>query len=208
MILNSCFYDFLKRFSDITFSVIILVIIFPFLILISISILISSGKPIFFKQDRIGLKGKYFKMYKFRSMIDKTEHKLTGYYTFEGDKRITKIGKYLRRYSLDELPQFYNVLKGDMSIVGPRPAIHDELSHEVIDEDKIGIIKERTFVRPGLTGLSQVKERNDIDWNKKLYYDSIYLRYKPLKRLLLDINIIFRTIFAIFSSKGVYDKKN
>ena len=77
MILNSCFYDFLKRFSDITFSVIILVIIFPFLILISISILISSGKPIFFKQDRIGLKGKYFKMYKFRSMIDKTEHKST-----------------------------------------------------------------------------------------------------------------------------------
>ena len=203
---KACIIFILKRTGDIFFSFTILLIFSPLYIFISLAILISSGSPIIFIQRRIGLNGQTFKMYKFRSMFKNTEHKSTGYYTYEGDNRITKIGKFLRRYSLDELPQFFNVLKGDMSIVGPRPAIHDELDNENIDQDKIYILKKRTFVRPGLTGLSQVRERNDIDWNQKLDYDAKYLNVKPAKRLLLDMAIIFQTIFSIFSSKGIYDR--
>ena len=205
-IISESIEKIIKRISDIIFSTIFIVLLSPLFVIIGILIYIEDGKAIFFTQKRIGLYGKIFYMYKFRSMRINTEHKSTGYYTYKGDKRITKVGLYLRRSSLDELPQLINILRGEMSFVGPRPAIFDEFKFEKIIPENKPLILKRSLLKPGLTGLAQVKARNDIDWNEKLKYDSIYVEMQPTKRLISDIFIIFQTIISVFSSKGVYDK--
>lgn len=196
-----------KRLSDIIFSGFILFLISPILILISLLIIIDDGFPILFSQKRIGYKNRIFQMYKFRSMKKNTEKFGTGYYCYENDERITNFGKKIRALSLDELPQLFNIFKGDMSFVGPRPPIFDELDSEDINSDLISFLDQRTKVKPGLTGYAQIMSRNDLDWNQKLILDKKYLSIESEKRIFLDFKIILLTFLEVISSKGIYDKK-
>lgn len=201
------FYKFFKTFFDLLVALLLLFLLSPLFIIISILIVKEDGFPIIFKQKRIGLRGKFFTIYKFRSMKKNTEFDGDKYYCFEGDNRITKIGLFLRKYSLDELPQILNILKLEMSFIGPRPAVYDELDYENIHQDLVKVIKLRTEIKPGITGYSQVVSRNDLDWNEKLKLDKIYLNMNVKKRLITDFIIIFYTIREIFFSKGIFDKR-
>ena len=197
----------LKNLLDLFISFFLIVFSSPILIICFLIILIQDGYNPIFVQKRIGFNGKTFRMYKFRTMTPNSEHSGSGYYCFEGDTRITKIGKYIRKYSIDELPQLFNVLKGDMSLVGPRPAICDELEKENIKEINIQKINLRTTVKPGISGYAQVYSRNSIDWNTKLEMDCHYLSFPPYKRIFIDLKIICLTFLEIIISKGVYDTK-
>lgn len=195
----------LKFILDFFVSFFLFLILSPlFIICFFIKYFEDHHNPIFV-QKRIGINGRLFKMYKFRTMTPNSEHSGTGYYCYKDDPRITSFGKFLRKYSLDELPQLFNVLKGDMSLIGPRPAIEDEFESENILYKNLKYITLRTKVRPGISGYSQVSLRNAADWNHKLEMDYRYLNYPPFKRIFIDLKIIFLTVFEIISSKGVYD---
>ncbi len=202
------FAGLIKRVGDIWLSLCLILSFLPIFLIIGTIIFLNDGEPVFFVQKRLGLNGKIFLIYKFRTMKVNSELKGDGYYCFEGDKRITKTGVFLRKYSLDELPQLFNVIKGDMSFVGPRPAIYNEFDFEEINIMNKHLIHERTKVKPGITGYAQIKNRNDNNWNEKLILDSKYLSIKAFRRLQLDLLIIAITLLKIFSNKGVYDKKN
>ncbi len=191
----------LKRLLDIAVSLIILVITFPVTFLTSIAIKIDSPGPVFFKQERSGLNGKSFMIYKFRSMRQDAE-KLTGpMWSTKDDPRITRVGKFIRKVRIDEIPQMLNVLKGEMSIVGPRPErpyFVDMLAKE------IPYYKRRLKVRPGITGWAQVKHKYDEsieDVKVKLRYDLFYIENMSLR---MDFKILFRTIFVVLFGKGHY----
>ena len=184
----------MKRLFDIIFSILCLTISLPLMIIISIAIKVDSKGPIFFKSLRVGQHGKIFKMIKFRTMAEGTKLQETKKIK-NLNKKITKIGHYLRRSSLDEIPQLFNVLLGQMSIVGPRPAIKSQKN----------LIKKRLKfkiyqIKPGITGLAQINGRDSISENKKLYYD--YLYYKEYG-IFLDIKIIFKTVFLVISNKNI-----
>jgi len=178
----------IKRFFDITFSALALVLLFPIFIFISFIIYLNLGRPIFFTQNRPGINSKIFTIVKFRTM------KLSKSNDFNDVERMTKVGKYLRSFSLDELPELYNVLKGDMSLVGPRPLLVEYLSlyskEQAIRQD----------VLPGLTGWAQINGRNNISWEKKLELDSWYVKNRST---YLDIKIIILTIWKVFSRKDI-----
>ena len=195
----------IKFILDFLFSILLLIVLSPIFIICFLIKYFEDFHNPFFIQKRIGKDGYTFKMYKFRTMMPDSEHSGTGYYCYEGDKRITNFGRFLRKYSLDELPQIFNVIKGEMSLVGPRPAIVDEFEGENILEKNFKKIKFRTTVRPGISGYSQVYLRNSADWNNKLEMDFHYLSYRPFKRNFIDLKIIFLTFIEIVSSKGVYD---
>ena len=197
----------IKLFVDISLAIFLLVFLSPLFLIISLVILIDTGSPIFFIQKRIGMEGKLFSMFKFRTMKNNTASKGSKYHCYEGDIRITYSGRYLRKYSLDELPQLLNIILLQMSFVGPRPPIHDELGYENINPKLYGILKERTTVRPGITGYAQVKSRNDLDWNEKLILDKEYLSLSQKKRFIEDIIIVMKTLLEIIFTKGAYDKK-
>lgn len=197
-----------KRLFDILFSIPLIIFLMPLLIVLIIFIFLEDNANPFYFQKRIGYRGKNFVMFKLRTMSNKKINIAHNkYYCFEDDPRVTNIGRFIRKYSLDEIPQFYNVLIGDMSLVGPRPPVHDELDYESIDAINMPIIKERKKVKPGITGFAQVKSRNDLTWNQKLELDRIYLSYKPFRRLFVDFKILWLTFAEIFFSKGIYDRK-
>ena len=187
----------IKRIFDFCFSLIIIFIIFPFLFLISVLIRISSDGPIFFSQDRYGINGKLFKMYKFRTMFYEPESLNKKFVQAKiYDKRVTKIGRFLRKYSLDELPQLINVIKGEMSLVGPRP--HPVELNEFY-RNKITGYMQRHSRLPGMTGLAQISgargETKDIEkMNLRIKYD---LEYNNNWNLLKDFHILFKTLFSI-----------
>lgn len=187
-------YDFFKRLMDITFATIFILLFIPFWIIIPILIKLDSKGSIFFVHERIGLNGKPFRIYKFRTM-----HSTTNPYEHSpkksNDNRITRIGKFLRQTSLDEIPNLFNVLKGDMSIVGPRP----EMPFIVAKYEEWQ--KKRLTVKPGITGLWQILGRKDIPLQENLEYDFYYIKNRSL---LLDIIIILKTIPTILSRKGAY----
>lgn len=144
-------------------------------------------------------------MYKFRSMIVNAQGKGSGLYSFGDDKRITPFGKILRRTSLDELPQLLNVIKGEMSFVGPRPAIVGEL------EEESGMppnVADRFKVKPGLTGWAQIHGRDNLSWQQKIVYDLEYVSFSPVKRLLVDIYIIMYTPLYLLNFNATYEKRN
>lgn len=183
----------LKRIFDIAVSFIALVVltVIPVMILVPIVIRLTSKGPAFFKQIRVGKGGKTFTMYKFRTMI-------TEVYDAEGneimsEQRITKIGRILRKLSLDELPQLFNVLNGTMSIIGPRPML-DYQAPRCIGEENL-----RFQMRPGLTGLAQVKGRNNILWEERIQYD---IEYVKTFTFWLDIVILFKTVLMVFKHEG------
>ena len=191
----------LKRVYDVVISLIILIITFPLNILVSILIKIDSKGPIFFKQDRIGMNNKVFKIYKFRSMFEDAEKHTGPVWSTKDDPRVTRVGKLMRQLRIDEIPQFYNVLKGEMSLVGPRP--ERPYFVEMLSE-QLPYYKRRLKVRPGITGWAQVKHKYDEsieDVKVKLRYDLFYIENMSLR---MDIKILARTVLVVLFGKGHY----
>lgn len=188
------FYRAVKRFLDVTASFLGLVLLSPLLLAVSILIKIDSRGPVIFCQKRIGRNGKVFEIYKFRSMCVGAEKTGSGVYSGKGDARVTRIGKILRATSIDELPQLLNILKGEMSFVGPRPPLtyHPWKYEEYTDFQK------RMFeVRPGITGWAQVNGRKDVEWHKRIELNVWYVDHMSL---LLDIKIMFMTAFKVLTN--------
>ena len=202
-------YKIFKRLVDIIVSILGLIITSPILIVTSLLIKLESKGPIIFKQDRLGRIGKTFKIYKFRSMHIGAEQTGTGQYSFASDPRVTKIGRIIRRLSIDELPQFINILKGEMSLIGPRPT----LTYHPWSIDKYSDSqKERFNVRPGVTGLAQINGRKELNWEKRFEYDVEYVRHLSF---FLDLKIFFVTIKKVIlmennmnTNKTVNDSEN
>ncbi len=183
---------FLKRFVDIVLSLIILIISSPILLVSAILIKLESEGPVIFKQKRLGLHGKEFYIYKFRSMCVGAEK--SGVYSDNKDTRVTKIGKILRKTSIDELPQAVNVLKGDMSFIGPRPPLtYHPWPIEEYSEEQLRMFE----VRPGITGWAQVNGRKAVEWNRRI---KLNVWYVDNLSLWLDIKICFLTVFKVFTN--------
>ncbi len=197
-------YEVLRRVCDIAFSIIGIVLASPIMLATAIAIKLEDGGPVVFRQPRIGKGRKTFHMYKFRSMCKNAEEKLDALdkeqkrefsesFKLEHDPRITKVGRFIRKTSIDELLQFVNILKGEMSLVGPRPPL-------LAEEEAYGINLERVMsIRPGLTGYWQVHGRNNTSFSERIDMNLYYIRNASW---LLDIEIIFQTIAAVFSRKG------
>lgn len=194
----------IKRLLDVIGSVVLLIVLCPVLLLIAILIKIDSAGSIFFIQRRLGLYGVEFNMFKFRTMVTNAEQIGTGLFSYENDPRITKFGKMIRSISLDELPQLLNVFLGDMSLVGPRPPVVYELGNY---SDFDASLKYRFVMKPGITGLSQVSGRNDLDWTEKIVYDRQYIENFKKIGILEDIRILLKTISVILSMDGVIEKR-
>lgn len=185
---------FFKRFFDIFLALLILIVLSPVLLILALAIKLDSKGPVIFKQERIGLHGKVFKLYKFRSMCINAEKTGSGVYSEKGDPRVTRVGRILRATSADELVQAFNVLKGDMSFIGPRPPLtyHPWPIEQYTDEQF------RMFdVRPGITGWAQVNGRKGVEWHKRIELNIWYVDHVTL---LLDIKIFFMTIWKVFSN--------
>ena len=181
----------IKRFLDMLIGFLTLVVLSPVLLITAILIKIESPGPVIFKQKRLGRGGKEFTIYKFRSMVVNAEHTGSGVYSGKGDARVTKVGKIIRATSIDELPQAWNMLKGDMSLVGPRPPLtyHPWPIEEYTEEQK------RMFdVRPGVTGWAQVHGRKDVEWHERIKLNCWYVDHVSF---LLDCRIFFMTIFKV-----------
>ncbi|BCX14816.1 MAG: hypothetical protein KatS3mg088_499 [Patescibacteria group bacterium] len=209
------FYEITKRLMDIVFAIILLIIFSPIMIITAILIKITSPGPILADiPKRVGRKGKLFRIYKFRSMfanahnLMKTDpkykklyevYKNSGY-KLHDDPRVTKVGKFIRRHSIDEMPQLFNVLKGDMSLVGPRAYYPDELEEQQRKYPHTkNLVKEMLEAKPGITGYWQVNGRSEVDFEKRIQMDAYYARKKSL---WLDLLIILKTPFVMISGKG------
>ena len=186
----------IKRGLEFIIALIGVILASPILLIIAILVRIKLGSPIFFRQSRVGLNGEIFEMVKFRTMKDA--------YDAEGnllpdEERLTKIGKFIRKTSLDELPQLFNVLKGDMSLVGPRPLLVEYLP--LYSEEQM----KRHNVRPGITGYAQVNGRNNISWTKKFELDVYYVENFSL---WLDIKILFQTVAKVLGQADINQEGN
>lgn len=204
-----------KRLMDIVFSILLLIVFSPVILIVSIAIKLDSQGPVLADTpSRVGKNGRLFKMYKFRSMIQNAHEILRenpkyaelfdsykkGSYKLHNDPRITKIGKFIRKYSLDEIPQFLNVLMGDMSLVGPRAYYPDELRDQQKEyphtQDAVKIV---LSVKPGITGYWQVGGRSEINFDKRIEMDAHYVKKRSI---LYDLSIIAKTPWAMISGKG------
>mgnify|MGYP000226358540 FL=1 len=186
------FYEkYIKRLLDILCSLVVLVMFWWLYIILAILVRIKLGSPILFKQQRPGKNEKIFNMYKFRTMTDARDENGN---LLPDEMRLTKFGKMLRATSLDELPEIFNILKGDMSLIGPRPLLSKDV--EYMTELQL----RRHCVRPGLTGLAQCNGRNLLNWDTKLSKDVEYVNQLSFK---MDVSIIFRTIYKVFKHEGV-----
>jgi len=191
---------FIKRCIDFFGSLFGIILILPLLIVISLSVKFTSKGPIFFRQERLGKKGKVFKIVKFRTMVVNAEKIGDGLkINSENDDRITKVGKFLRATSLDELPQLWNVLVGDMSMVGPRPPA-TYFPYDGYDNYP-DWAKKRFEMRPGMTGLTQVTVRNSVPWDERIAID---IEYMEKFNILLDIKILFKTLKKVFVRENIY----
>jgi len=203
-------YNGAKRFSktafDLVFASAVLLLITPVLLIAAIAVKVTSRGPVFYKSERMGIDGKPFSMIKFRSMVqdaDKHVERLLAQNESEGgvlfkmreDPRVTRVGKFMRRFSIDELPQFINVLRREMSVVGPRPPLRREV--ETYD----GEVRRRLLVKPGITGLWQVSGRSDLSWEETVRLD---LSYVENWSMVGDLLIIAKTVRAVAGSDGAY----
>lgn len=197
-------YDILKRFIDIIIGTIGLIICIPIFIIIGIAIKIDSKGPVFFKHKRIGKHGKKLEIYKFRTMIENAEEAMKNFteeqkkefaenFKLENDPRVTRVGKILRKTSLDELPQIINILKGEMSIIGPRPVVKSELEKYGSNQDKF------LSVAPGLTGYWAANGRSDVSYEERM---ALELYYVNNRSLILDMKIFFKTIGSVLKGRG------
>ncbi len=198
------FNIFLKRFFDILISGVALIALLPVWIGVAVAIKLDSKGPVLFKQERRTKDGRIFNMYKFRSMVVNAEGMGAGLFNYENDPRVTKVGKWLRSSSVDELPQLWNVFKGDLSLVGPRPCVKYELGDfETLNKK----YKKRFEVRGGIAGLAQVMGRNENSWDEKVTYDNQYIEEFKKLGILLDIKILFLTVFRVFKKQNIYEEK-
>ena len=198
-------YEASKRALDFVASLLGLILLSPVFLIVSILIKLESEGEVIFSQTRIGLKGKKFKMYKFRSMVKNaeelkaklaTQNEMSGpMFKMKDDPRVTKVGRFIRKRSIDELPQLINVLKGEMSLVGPRPSLPKE-----VESFEHWMLK-RLEVKPGLTCYWQVSGRNNIDFEDWMKLD---LQYVEDRNFCLDLKLIFKTFFVLFGDKNAY----
>ncbi|WP_390176111.1 sugar transferase [Planococcus maritimus] len=188
---NRIYKKFIKRLIDLVFSLMAIIVLSPVYIVVALLVRVNLGSPVIFKHKRPGLNEEVFPMYKFRSMTNEKDENGN---LLPNNLRHTKFGKILRSSSLDELPGFLNVLKGEMSLVGPRPLLIDYL--DLYNEEQ----KKRHNVRPGLTGYAQVNGRNTIGWEEKFNHDLFYVENVSL---LLDIKIIFMTVVKIIKRSDI-----
>ncbi len=200
----SAVVNFMRRIIDIIVSLIIIVIFIPIFLIIAILIKIDSHGPILFKQKRIGLGKVPFEILKFRTMIDRKAHEINQIeenIIATNDARVTRLGKYLRGSSLDELPQLFNIFLGDMTFIGPRPVLPEQ-------EEVVPVRYQKRFmVRPGISGLAQVKGRRSLSWEQQLQYDC---EYAEKRSFLLDFSIICNTFLVVLLKKDINggDAKN
>lgn len=195
---------FIKRVFDIVSSGLLALILTPLWIVVAIWIKVDSNGPVFFRQGRRTKGGRVFNMLKFRSMVVNAEQMEAGLFNYENDPRVTKAGRFLRNSSIDELPQLFNILKGDMSVVGPRPCVTYELGDfETLNKR----YKKRFEVKAGLTGLAQVKGRNDIKWDDKVGYDNQYVDEFKRIGVIEDIKILFWSVIKVFKKEDIYENK-
>ena len=188
----------IKRFADVVLSLVGIIILFPILLVVATVIKVSNPGPV--KQERLGKDGETFYIYKFRTMIVNAEHIGDGLRVREdGDPRITKIGRFLRATSLDELPQLMNVVLGTMSLVGPRPPVtyHPYKGYENYPE----WAKKRFNMRPGITGLTQATVRNSVSWDERIKVDNEYV---DKFNILFDIKILFMTVIRVLKKENIY----
>ncbi len=187
-------YKIFKRFFDFSISFMALVVLSPFLFIIALLIKLDSKGPVIFKQQRLGVGGVPFNMYKFRSMCVGAEKQGTGVYSYKGDARITRVGRILRATSIDELPQLVNILKGDMSLIGPRPALtYHPWPYEQYDERQ----KHMFDVRPGITGWAQINGRKEVPWPERIELNLYYVEHASFN---LDCRIFWMTIFKVVTN--------
>lgn len=214
-ITKSSYYEIVKRITDIVFSIILLIVFFPIIIFVTIAIKLDSPGPIFADTpERVGKNGKLFKMYKFRSMVENAHELLREdpdftklfdrykreSYKLKNDPRVTNVGRIIRKYSLDEIPQLVNILSGEMSLVGPRAYYQDELREQQKKYPQTrNSVKIVLSVKPGLTGYWQVSGRSEINFDKRIEMDAHYVRKRSL---LYDYWIISRSPWAMISGKG------
>ena len=186
------FYDkYVKRSIDFALSFVAIIILSPVLVIVALLVKIKLGSPVIFKQQRPGLNEKIFTMYKFRTMTDTKDSEGN---LLSDERRLTKFGKKLRSTSLDELPELFNILKGDMAIVGPRPLLVQYLP--LYNDQQ----KKRHCVRPGITGYAQINGRNSISWEQKFDYDIYYINNITI---ILDTSIFFRTLRIVLEQDGI-----
>ncbi len=185
----------LKRIIDILASGIALIVLLPFFAVIGIFIKLDSKGPVFFVQERVGKDGKIFKAYKLRTMIRGTDKKTEGIFINRDNLYVTRIGKFLRRSGIDELPQLINILKGDMSLVGPRPT----LKYQVDNYNDIQ--KQRLLIKPGITGWALINGRNKLTWPERIKLDIWYIENQSF---WLDLKILFKTIIVVVNGEGLY----
>ncbi len=186
---------FFKRLFDLAFALAVLIFLSPLMLAISLFIVVDSGFPVFFVQWRAGKNGRQFLVFKFRTMFLEAVPNNNFIVAGSSDQRITCVGRLLRRLSLDEIPQFFNVLKGDMSVVGPRPTLPYQIERYDFHQ------RRRLLVKPGITGWAQVNGRNLLSWREKIELDLWYIDHYSF---FLDIKIILKTITVIFNEQGVY----
>lgn len=197
-------YEFFKRIFDVVSSTLLLIILSPVFLILIILVKLDSKGPVFFGHKRIGYKGETISVYKFRSMVQNAEEVLRNFtpeqkaefeknFKLDDDPRITKIGAFLRKTSLDELPQLINIIKGNMSVVGPRPIVQKEVA-------KYGKYADKLFsVKPGLTGFWQANGRSDTTYDERVQMDMYYIDNRST---LLDIKILFKTVIAVIRKEG------
>lgn len=188
-------YRWVKRSFDLLLSILALAVFWPLMLLTALAVKLDSKGPALFRQKRLGLYGNEFTMLKYRSMVINAEHTGSGVYSEEDDPRLTRVGKFLRATSMDELPQLLNIARGDMSIIGPRPPLtyhpwpidqYTEEQHHMFD------------VRPGLTGWAQVNGRKGVDWDRRIEMNVWYTRHMSF---LLDLRILFMTVFKVIKNE-------
>lgn len=196
--------NMVKRAFDIVSALVALIILSPVMIACAVWVKRDSEGPALFKQDRLTKDGRVFKMLKFRSMVQDAEKRGAGLFNYEGDPRVTRCGRFLREHSLDELPQLLNILRGDMSVVGPRPCVVYELGDFATLNRRF---KKRFEVKAGLTGYAQIQGRNELEWDKKVDFDNHYIDLYRRWGVLLDLWIVIKTFTGVFTHKDIYENK-
>lgn len=195
---------FIKRVFDFCSSAVAIVLLLPLWVIVAMAIKIDSKGPVLFKQGRRTIDGKVFKMWKYRSMVVNAENIGSGLFSYDNDPRITKVGAFLRKTSIDELPQLFNVLMGDISVVGPRPCV----TYELGDFDTLNKkYKKRFQMKGGITGLAQCKGRNDNSWDEKVTLDNEYIDLFKKEGFWLDIKILWWTVTKVFQRANINEEQ-